>query len=404
MHIGVSTYGFVDWGGGVGFIENLLFGLTAVPEKVTLVTVFIPRQSCSIQRLGNRVKRAVFDPLNAFVHLFGRSQNYERWRTSVSLFANICPNIVIYDGSQSSLNRLTKRMGVDVLLPAIAPLDHFDGAWAGYLFDCQHRHLPHFFSKKEIANRDRAFTKMLNTAKCVIVNAQAVAADLDKFYPNSSAKKFALPFAPILKNSSIQFLQENSSLIRKKYNISENFFIISNQFWIHKDHATAFKAFALAVQSGKLNSYELVCTGAQEDCRFPTYFLELNRLIDKLNIKKKVIFTGYIPKFDQLTLLSEATLLLQPTLFEGGPGGGATFDAVALGIPCILSDIPVNLEIIDPLVSFFKTGDAQSLASSILMVTQSGKPLSHNDELCRKSEEYSRQLGSAVYEIARFCC
>ena len=40
-----------------------------------------------------------------------------------------------------------------------------------------------------------------------------------------------------------EWLQENRDLF-KQYGISKPYFIICNQFWIHKDHGTAFKAFA----------------------------------------------------------------------------------------------------------------------------------------------------------------
>ena len=43
--------------------------------------------------------------------------------------------------------------------------------------------------------------------------------------------------------------------------------------------------------------------------------------------------------------ISNAKAVLQPTLFEGGRGGGAGPLALSLGTPCILSDINVNLEL-----------------------------------------------------------
>jgi hypothetical protein len=63
--------------------------------------------------------------------------------------------------------------------------------------------------------------------------------------------------------------------------------------------------------------------------------------------------------------------VIQPTLFEGGPGGGAAYDAVAAGVPVLLSDIPINQEISDPRCRFFPKQDDSALASLMLQLTAS---------------------------------
>ena len=84
-------------------------------------------------------------------------------------------------------------------------------------------------------------------------------------------------------------------------------------------------------------------------------------LLDTLGISERVHFLGHIPKFDQIGLLKGSIALVQPTLFEGGPGGGATYDAVSLGIPVLLSDIEVNQEIMTPEVYHFHQQNAEDL-------------------------------------------
>lgn len=403
MHIGVCTKGFVSWGGGVGLIENLLFGLVAVFDKVPRVTVFVPTQPGPLRLLAGRLKRAVLQPSEVVRHLRGPTQHLVSWKTAPALFAKICPAVVPYDGTQASLNRLCQRLHVDVLLPSMTPLPEFSVPWVGYLPDCQHRHYPQFFGATEIANRDRDFTYMLRTARCVIVNAKAVVADLDTFFPDKTASIFALPFSPLMRSDSIAVVMAQTPFVKEKYAIGDKYFIISNQFWIHKDHSTAFKAFKLATQNNELSCYKLVCTGAIEDYRFPSYFSELQELLISLNIKDRVIFTGYIDKLEQLALLNGADLLLQPTLFEGGPGGGAVHDSVALGIPSILSDIPVNFEINDSTVTFFKAGDEQSLANAIMQVIQCNTQRQSVDWLSQKSNDYARTLGLSLFYIAEHC-
>ena len=82
-----------------------------------------------------------------------------------------------------------------------------------------------------------------------------------------------------------------------------------------------------------------------EDYRFPEHINNLQREIDELGIADQVHFLGHIPKADQIAIMKGSLAVLQPTLFEGGPGGGSVYDAVSLGVPALLSDIPVNREI-----------------------------------------------------------
>ena len=53
--------------------------------------------------------------------------------------------------------------------------------------------------------------------------------------------------------------------------------------------------------------------------------------MDELGINDDVEIVGHIPKLDQIALLKNSIAVIQPTLFEGGPGGGSAYDAISLG-------------------------------------------------------------------------
>ncbi len=110
---------------------------------------------------------------------------------------------------------------------------------------------------------------------------------------------------------------EEKNLYNLKYG---SYFIISNQFWKHKDHLTAFKAIKALVAEGV--PVKLICTGNRTDYRFPEYSKELDTYISENNLQEHIIFLGMIPKNEQIRLLTNSIALIQPTLFEGGPGGG----------------------------------------------------------------------------------
>jgi glycosyltransferase involved in cell wall biosynthesis len=151
--------------------------------------------------------------------------------------------------------------------------------------------------------------------------------------------------------------------VRDIYQLGPKYFVISNQFWTHKDHATSFKAFA---RIARLRSdVTLVCTGETRDPRDVGHFPRLMQLLDELRIRERVKVLGVVPKSHQLGLLRHSIAVIQPTLSEGGPGGGSVYDAVALGVRSVVSDIDVNRELSDRTVSFFRAGDADDLANAM---------------------------------------
>jgi glycosyltransferase involved in cell wall biosynthesis len=121
-----------------------------------------------------------------------------------------------------------------------------------------------------------------------------------------------------------------------------------------------FKAFEAI--STDYPDVDLICTGATFGYRSETHFSELQRFLKQRGLARRVRCLGVIPKRHQVELVKGATALIQPTLFEGGPGGLSVYDAVALDTLVLDSDIPVNREIRSDDVLFFDPHDPSSLA------------------------------------------
>jgi glycosyltransferase involved in cell wall biosynthesis len=234
---------------------------------------------------------------------------------------------------------------------------------------------------------------MLHEAKAVIVNAKAVKDDINKFYPDRSCQIFNLPFAPFPFE---EWFEDNGADLKAKYNLPEKYFMISNQFWIHKSHVTAFEALSKLEKLTGDNDIHIVCTGKTYDHRFPHYFNDLKTEIYKLGLTDKVFFLGYIPKEEQIKIMCGAVAVLQPTLFEGGPGGGSVYDAVAMGVAAIISDIPVNLEIKEDNVVFFKTGSPEDMAEKMFQVLKDDRVIPDKNILLTKGSKRVEKLGDTL--------
>jgi glycosyltransferase involved in cell wall biosynthesis len=298
-----------------------------------------------------------------------------------------------------NLVQVLERQKYGVILPFTASPGRFPLPWVGYIPDLQHKHHPEFFRPKECALRDRQFTRLLRDARAIVVNSVDTKLDIERFYPGYDRRIFALPFAPILNP---KWLETPPEEVVARYRLPWRYFLISNQFWAHKCHLTAFQALSLLGREHA--DVAMACTGSTADYRQPEHFPMLQRRIAELGLDRRIRILGRIPKHDQIQIMRRAVAVIQPTLFEGGPGGGAVYDAVSTGTPAILSDIPVNREVETDgrRIRFFRAGSAGDLAEQMRAALERRPQPLAREELCRQSEARAERLGSRLLEAIRY--
>jgi glycosyltransferase involved in cell wall biosynthesis len=393
---------YFGWGGGIDLLRNYANALAAKTKNEPLTLyLLVPVENkinskWDLLDLGKRIvqdlakfkfkgykEQPLYDPsmLDSFDHIDGHI------------------NIIYHTDTKSGLCRCLQEIGADVVLPVLDCLDKsFPLPWIGYIYDFQHKYYPHYFDDETCRHRDIFFTSILNSARSVLVNSRSVEQDISTFYPGNPCKVFAMPFAP---SPSTCWLEETKEDLRCKYKIPENYFIISNQFWVHKSHETAFEALSILHEKTGPEVH-LVCTGNTEDHRFPRYLAELQAKIAEWQVADHVHFLGHISKLDQIQIMKKSIGVIQPTLFEGGPGGGSVSDAVALGVPAIVSDIPINLEIKDKPVWFFAAGTAEDLADKMEELIRQPSVRPSSEILIERGIERAERLGDALLEAIEY--
>jgi glycosyltransferase involved in cell wall biosynthesis len=360
IKVGILTDGFLSWGGGVDFLETIINSISS--EEYDTFILFQKR------RLTIRIKIMLLLLVKDFVALLKKMQivrafNWEKIALVTKTGSKYLEKKVkgkyklVYYYNLDDLRNHVIKNEIKIILPSITPLGaDFPCKWIGYIYDFQHKYFPGYFSKEIIEMKDKAFQLIVDQADAILVNSRSVFSDVRKFY-NFERQLIALPFSPIVNAAWIKPLRNCSRKIDKKY------FVISNQFWKHKDHMTAFKAVKILKDKGI--PVHLYCTGKKEDFRFPNYIEEINAYVKKWKLSNNIKFLGVLPKIEQVQLIYNSVALIQPTLFEGGPGGGAVYNALSIGKNAIISDIEINKEIVDPLVILFKHGDANDLAEKL---------------------------------------
>ena len=393
LRVGILTNGLVHWSGGLDFLCGLVASLLAAPaaaqaELVILLPTLPPKRwtKAYFKEIEGRLKQWLrrrpgatppgLDSVRERLLAFGPRVKIQEIRSDAAAHAEAC-----------------ELLGLDVVFPSMRPEDFGPNCGVvGYLYDFQHRHLPELFSPIERVRRDRRFRSLLTGVPAVIVNARSVARDVATFVPEATAKVFTLPFTPATRP---QWLQAQVGTMAR-YGLTGPYFIICNQFWEHKDHRTAVRAFERIAAAHP--EVQLVCTGSTADSRAPNYFPSLQAEIRRLGLDERILILGLIPKRDQIELLKGAVALVQPTRFEGGPGGGAAYDAIGLDVPVIASDIPVNLEIDCGRVTFFTAGDAAALATQMELALQNKATRRDDQALLIETENRTRHCGEAIWQ------
>jgi len=416
MNIVIYTQDF-GWAGGIDFLDCLVKGLLA--QRKVKVNIFLLIKDSSkkipfglrLLTISKKILKLLRNPLiyikkflSAKESLEVTKSNFENTSYLNELFINENVKIVYYsDITFKSKEKILKSIRADVVLPVMNKSDRLNKTpWVGYIFDFGYKYHTHLFKSEFCLSTDILFANTLLKAKAIIVNSISVKNDINKFFPYATTKIFVLPFAPFSSENIYKKALINSDILFK-YGIKKKYFIISNQFWLHKAHEIAFRALSILNSNNNLD-VSIVCTGTMTDLSGTNHRkVELEIYINELGLKDNILFLGHLSKVDQLSLMQNSQGVIQPTTFEGGPGGGAVYMALGNGIPSIVSDIDVNKEIInDRLVSFFKVNDPFDLANKMKEYLQRDFKLLNFESIEKQNIERLELLGETLIESINY--
>lgn len=148
-------------------------------------------------------------------------------------------------------------------------------------------------------------------------------------------KNFKIPenkISVIYEAANKQFKPINAEYYKntlEKYNIKQPFILYAGILHKHKNIPTLIKAFYKIKRRGI--KHKLVIAGAKSyKCD------EVFDIVNNLNLRRDIIFTGHVPNSDLPSFYSAADIFVYPSLYEGF--GLAPLEAMACGAPVITSN------------------------------------------------------------------
>jgi glycosyltransferase involved in cell wall biosynthesis len=167
----------------------------------------------------------------------------------------------------------------------------------------------------------------LKTSDKIISVSQHTKNDLIKYFKIPEDKIKVIYEAA---NENYKPLKENEmNKIKQKYNLNYPFILYVGGLAPNKNVERLIKALYKLKKQGI--KHKLIITGVKR-YKYKSIF----ETIDKLNLQKDVIFTGYVPDEDLPALYNAADLFVYPSLYEGF--GLPPLEAMQCGTPVITSN------------------------------------------------------------------
>ena len=145
-------------------------------------------------------------------------------------------------------NLFYKQFLNEYILDGLFPFNDFPAPIYGktkvvsWIPDFQHKFYPKFFKTKNLFLREKRFKSIINNSNVVVLSSNDAFKHLKQFYKipvNLSIK--VLQFVSMIKDHTITPFNK----IKELYQINLPYFLVSNQFYEHKNHIVVLKAIRL---------------------------------------------------------------------------------------------------------------------------------------------------------------
>lgn len=213
--------------------------------------------------------------------------------------------------------------------------------------------VPGDYPKKIMIETKLLLRLALSRSKHIIVPSKATKTDLVRLFKIDSGK--------------ITVVYHGKPPCRKQTDLKAQvfptpFFLFLGTIQPRKNLAILLRAFAKLKKEFRQKNLKLVIAG-QKGWKFQEVF----KIADALNLKKEIIFLGYVSNRQKMILLKRSIALVLPSKYEGF--GLPLVEAFACGCPVICSDTPALKEIGDQAPLYFNPDDQIRLEDTMRKIS-----------------------------------
>jgi glycosyltransferase involved in cell wall biosynthesis len=240
----------------------------------------------------------------------------------------------------------------------LAPATRHTDRAVPVVHDLAFRHYPETAPHIDARWRGR-FAAALHAAPAIIVPSESVAVDLREAYALDGDRVHVVhhgvdadAFAPVP--------QVSIESARRRFGIPGSYVLFVGGIEPRKNLELLVRAFA----SSDARHFSLVLAGGPVRW-FPQAAERLEATIELLppGVRDRIVRTGYVTERDKVALLSGATLLAYPSLYEGF--GFPVLEGFAAGIPVLSSNVSSLPEVAGDAAVLVDPGDVDAVAAAL---------------------------------------
>jgi glycosyltransferase involved in cell wall biosynthesis len=182
-----------------------------------------------------------------------------------------------------------------------------------------------------------------------------------------SARILIIPWYDCRETAEAEIGPRERASAKTSLGLEQSDMVVVSTRWHRKPYSveTLIESVPLVVQEMPRTKFLVIGSGPDTP-----YFKDM---ASKLGVSKNVIFTGSLPRQDVLKYIQVADIYVSTSLSDGT--SASLLDAMSLGIPAIVTDIPGNREWISPWNNgiLFPPKDYEELAKQITILLGDGR-------------------------------
>lgn len=241
----------------------------------------------------------------------------------------------------------------------------------------------------------RIFIKLAcKYADRLICVSESTKKDLEKICKKISA---SINVIPLSCSPKIQVEQLELELVKKKFGVASQYILFIGTLEPRKNILNLINGF---YEFNRMNKgYTLVIVGKKG-----WFYESIFKLVERLNLERDIIFTGFVTTKEKFVLLSGAHSFIYPSIYEGF--GLPVLEAITYGIPTITSKLSSLPEVAGNAALYIDPYNVQNIAETIQAVNCDEKIrriLMFNSEKqkLKYSWEKTAHLTYSVYDECR---
>lgn len=356
-------------GGAKTFVINLLKNLSKISPEIDFVLLTRRDANNELKTLDslNMSRQIMIEDTNTYlISKFMEVLPKKFLNIIANKFTLIFLNIFKKNYTVIDIKKLNANL---LFCPFTSPIYAIKGIpTVSIVYDLQYLTYPNFFGNLELVHRDLTIKEAFHNSDYLVAISEYTRKSILKYNKNIDIDKIKVILIQIDSRENKTEVHDNiKNEVLDKYNLlGRNYIIYPANFWKHKNHEMLITAFNIAMNKYKNLNIKLLLTGD---------FLErkelLQSIVDRMGLANKVIFTGYLNKFELDILLSKSLALIFPSLYEGF--GIPLVEAMDYNIPITCSDKTSIPEIVGNAAIYFDPRIPEEMADSISSIILDNK-------------------------------